>query len=160
MSLAWTAPAVLALGALLVGPVLAHLTRQAIRERRAFGALLLLQRLQRRLQRQRRISDRLLLLLRLLALAAIILAAARPELRWPEVSNRLGASGRVVIILDTSLSMDQRVGGDPALALARRAAAEEVRGFGTGVQVALITAGGVAALQTPDFTDDTQLVAS
>lgn len=160
MSLAWAAPAVLALGALLLGPVLAHLTRQAIRDRRPFGALLLLQRLQRRLQRQRRISDRLLLLLRLLALACVVLAASRPELRWPDVSSRLGASGRVVVILDTSLSMDQRVEGDPALALARRAAAEEVRGFGSGVQVALITAGGAAALQTADFTEDLQLVAA
>lgn len=160
MSFAFGAPLVLALGALLAAPVLAHLTRQHIRERRSFGALLLVQRLQKRLQRRRRLSDRLLLLLRLVALTAFILAAARPEVRWPEVTTSVGASGRVVVVLDQSLSMDQRIGGESAFTLARKAAAAQLRALPSGVQVALIGVGTEASLLTPTFTEDAALVAA
>lgn len=160
MTLGLLAPGALLLGLVALGPILAHLTRQQIRDRRAFGAMLLLRRLQKRVQRRRRLSDLLLLALRVAALALLVLAAARPELRWPRVVDTFGATGRVVVLLDTSMSMDQRVHGEPAFALARKDAAATVRGLPAGVQVALITAGGTAAMVTPQFSEDPELVAA
>lgn len=160
MSFALLAPAALALGILVLGPVLAHLAKRHPREERAYGAVMLLERLQRRLQRRRRLQDVLLLLLRALALALVVLAAARPELRRVEGPSSIGGSGKVVVILDNSLSMDQRDGGDPVFALARRDAAEAVRALPSGVLVAAITAGGTAATLTPALTTDAPLAAS
>lgn len=159
MSLSLLAPAALALSLLLLGPILAHLTRRQPQERQPFGLMFLLDRLQRQVERRRRISDRWLLLLRLLVLSFVILAATRPELRLPETSVAFGSTGRVVILLDNSLSMDQRLDGEPLLALARRDAAAIVRGLPEGVQVALITAGGNAA-QLSELTPDKELVAA
>jgi hypothetical protein len=160
MSLALLAPAALALGVLLAGPVLAHLSKRHPRERRPFGALLLLERLQRRLHRRRRLQDRLLLLFRLLAIAAIVLAAARPQARWVGGPPSFGGTGNVLVILDNSLSMDQRVLGEPAFALARKDAAAQLRALAPGVRVAVITAGGTASLVTTGFTEDAALAAS
>lgn len=160
MSFALLAPAALGLLVLVAGPVLAHLTRQHIRDRRPFGAMLLLERLQRRLQRQRRLSDLLLLLLRALALAFCVLAAGRPEARWPETAEAIGRTGRVVVILDQSLSMDQRVGGEPVFALARKDLAETVRALPLGTQVALVVAGSAAEARTPGLVADPALVAA
>lgn len=160
MSLALLAPAALGLLALVLGPVLAHLTRQHIRDRRPFGAMLLLERLQRRLQRQRRLSDLLLLFFRALAVALCALAAARPEARWPESAEAIGRTGRVIAVLDTSMSMDQRVGGEPAFALARKDLAESVRALPPGTEVGLIVAGTTAEALTPALVADPPLVAA
>lgn len=160
MNVALLAPAALAVGVLLAGPILAHLARRHPRDRQAYGAVMLLQRLQRRLARRRQLHDRLLLLLRLLALAGLIVAAARPELRRPEGPATFGGTGRVIVVLDTSMSMDQREGGDPVFALARRDAAKQVRELPAGVQVAAVVAGGTAAALTPTFTSDAALVAA
>ena len=160
MSLGLAAPAALAVGLLLAGPVLAHLARRHPRELQAFGAMMLIARLQRRLQRRRLLNDRLLLVARLLALALLILAAALPELRRTEAPSSFGGTGRVVVILDNSLSMDQRDAGDPVFGLARREAAEAVRALPDGVRVAVLTCGGEAAELTAGFTEDTGLAAS
>lgn len=158
MTFAFLAPLTLALGVLLVGPFLAHLTRQTIREEIPFGAFMLLERLEKRLQRRRRLSDRALLALRLLAIGAVLLAAARPELRWPEVADSVGGTGRIVVVLDRSLSMDQRLEGDSAFRHAQSAAAAQVRALAPGVRVVLIAVGSTATAITADWTDDTALV--
>ncbi len=159
MSLALLAPFALAMSLVLAGPVLAHLVRRAPTERVAFGAMLLLERLRIRLERRRRLHDRLILLLRLLGLAGLVIAAARPELRLPETRTMIGGSGRVVIVLDTSLSMDQRVDGEPAFARAQREAVAVARGLAEGVQLAAITAGSPAE-SLSGFTTDHALVAT
>ena len=64
MGLSFLAPAALALAAFVALPILAHMARQVPRERRAFGAMLLLDRVVKRLRRRRRLKDPLLLLLR------------------------------------------------------------------------------------------------
>jgi len=160
VSFLFAAPAVLGLALLLAGPVLAHLHRRQIRERRAFGALLLLQRLQKRLQRRRLLSDRLLLALRVAALALLLLAAARPEVRWPEVSSSVGGTGRVLVLLDASLSMDQRKDGESAFNRARKDAATQLRNLPEGTRVAVITYGSSASLLTPELTEDHELAAT
>ncbi|MSQ02364.1 MAG: VWA domain-containing protein [Myxococcales bacterium] len=141
MSLALLAPAALALGLLALGPVIAHLVRRQPVERVAYGAMLLLERLRMRVERRRRLHDRALLALRMLALLCVLAALARPELRLPRRQSVIGATGRVVVVLDTSLSMDQRAGGESALARGQREAAALVRGLGDGVQVAVLAAG-------------------
>lgn len=133
-------PAVLALAVLVAGPILAHLLRQEPKERVPFGAMLLLERLERNPRRRRRLRDHLLLLLRALAVLAFVVAAARPELRLPAETGLVGGTGRVVIILDDSMSMDQKVEGGPALDKAKKDAAELVRGLPEGTSVAVVTA--------------------
>ncbi len=160
MSLLLVAPAVLALGVLLAGPILAHLSKRHPRDRRPFGALMLVERLQRRLHRRRRLQDRLLLLLRLLAIAAVVLAAAQPQARWVGGTPIFGGTGNVLFILDNSLSMDQRVLGDSAFALAQKDAAAQARGLSPGVRVAVISAGGTATLVSAGFTEDSASAAS
>ncbi len=161
------APAALAAGFVLAGPILAHLVRRMPTERKAFGLMFLLERLQRRVQRRRQMHDRLLLLLRLLALALVVLAAARPELRLPQTAEGIGSTGRVVIVIDDSLSMDQRIGGESALSLARKEGARVARGLPAGVRVAVVTMGGAAQTLVPltgdaqgDAQDDTEGVAA
>ncbi|MFH1464489.1 MAG: VWA domain-containing protein [Pseudomonadota bacterium] len=114
MSVTFLALGSLGLLALLAGPILAHLTRQTPVERRAFGAMPLLERLLRRTRRHRRLRDWLLLALRLLALALVVLGVTRPALRLPEERLTPGSLGRLVVVLDDSLSMGQR-GGSPGV---------------------------------------------
>lgn len=146
MTFSFLAPAVLALTVLVAGPILAHLTRRQPTEMQSFGLMFLLERMKRRVERRRRVHDLLLLLLRVLVLLLVVAAAARPELRLPESAVSFGGTGRVVVLLDNSLSMDQRKDADSLLSLARADAAATLRALPDGVQVALITAGGVPAL--------------
>ena len=160
MSLTLLAPLALLLGALLLGPVLVHLTRREPTEDRAFGLLFLLDRLLRRVQRRRQLHDRWLLLLRLLALGLVVLAVGQPELRWPEGAAPFGGSGRVIVVLDQSFSMDQREGGEAVFAGAVADAAAVLRGLPAGVQVAVVSSGGPATLLTSGWTDDVQRAAA
>lgn len=160
MSLGLLGPALLGLLVLGLGPVLAHLTRQEPRERRAFGAMLLLDRLERNPRRRRRLRDLLLLILRILAIALLVLAVAEPELRLPAEMGLVGGTGRVIIVLDDSLSMDQRVGGEPAFAKAQREAAKLVRSLPEGTNVAVITAGVPMSVPTGGLSNDLALVAT
>ena len=159
MSLHLLAPLALGLGALLAGPVLAHLARQHPRERVAYGAMLLIDRLPRKIQRQRHLRDRLILAFRVLALLGFLVAAAQPELRLIGTTPTFGGTGRVVVILDDSLSMDQRIVSDPAYAIARKDAAATVRALPEGVRVAVVTAGAIPDVLTP-LTADTALSAA
>ena len=160
MSLAFLAPAALLLSGLALGPILAHLMRRRPSERAAFGAILLIDRIQNNIERRRRIHDRLLLFLRILALACGLLALAQPEFRLPAKEARLGGSGRVVVVLDTSLSMDQRQGGESAFVRAQREAAATLRSLGEGVQVAVFAAGVPEQDLTPTWTADRALAAT
>ena len=94
MNVALLAPLALGLLALVAGPVLAHLARRQPTRRIEFGAMMLLQRVQKRLRRRRRLQDPWLLLLRVLAVLLAVLAATRPELRWPGVVPEDGEVGR------------------------------------------------------------------
>jgi hypothetical protein len=150
-----------ALGLLMAAllPIVAHLIRRRPENRRPFGAMLLLQRLRRRVERRRQLHDLLLLALRVLALAVLLLAFARPELRLPERESELGGSGRVVVILDNSLSMDRRESGRSAFEQAQQEAAALVRELGEGVGVAVFAAGVPEAPGVGSFSDDHGLVA-
>lgn len=144
----------------MAGPILAHLTRQEPREQRPFGAMLLLDRLQRNPRRRRRLRDRLLLLLRALAVLAVVASAAGPELRLPAETGLVGGSGRVVVVLDDSMSMDQAVGAGTAFSAARTEAAALLRGLPEGARAAVVTAGEPVSVIGSGLSDDHDALAA
>lgn len=160
MSFSLLAPLALGLAALVAGPILAHIARRQPTRRLPFGAMMLLKRLQKRLRRRRRVQDPWLMLLRILAVLFAVLAATRPELRWPGTPTADEASGPVIVVLDNSLSMDQRSGGTSLLAQAREQAVELLRELPAGTRTGLVTAGGVAEAVTAELVADPGLVAA
>ena len=173
MTFGLLAPLALGLLALVAGPILVHLVRRRPAERQAFGAMLLLRRLQRRLRRRRRLHDLLLLLLRVLAVALVIAATSRPELRWPGDPDDLGQASAVVIVLDNSLSMDQEIDwsgpeeepveDDERRTLfteSRQRAVELIMNLPDGVRVGAVTIGQEAAGLVPGLTSDHGVVAA
>lgn len=158
MTFALMAPLAALIGLLTVVPVIAHLSKQVPRTRQAFGAMLLLQRVVKRLRRRRRVKDPLLLLLRLALIGALALAAAAPRLSYPGGTPLVGGSGRVVIVIDQSLSMSLADGGSTLLARARGEAIERFRAVPPGTLVGAVTYGDRAARLTPTLTADTARV--
>lgn len=154
MSFSLLAPAALGLVGLLALPLIAHLARQTPRERRAFGAMLLLERVVKRLRRRRRVKDRFLLLLRALAVLVLVLAAASPRVTWPGGVPEFGGSGRVVVVFDRSLSMGLTAGGTSLLARARADAASVIAGLPSGAEVGLVVFDRTATALTPELTGD------
>jgi len=150
LSIGFLALGSLGLLVLLAGPVLAHMARQTPVERQPFGAMMLLERLLRRTRRRRRVRDWLLLALRLLAVALVVLAVARPELRIPDERPRVGASGRMILVVDNSLSMGLREGtpghpsGSTLLASAREQALALIDELPDGVRLGLVATSGGA----------------
>lgn len=153
MNLSLLAPAALALGALVLGPVLAHLAQQRPSERQAYGAMLLLRRLVRRLEKRRRLKDRWLLAARALGVLLLALAAAQPRLTWPGDAPRFGGTGAVVLVVDDSLSMGLREGGRSRAAAAAADALEILDGLPAGARVGLVRIGGEARRFTPTLTE-------
>ena len=70
--------------------------------------MLLLQRLQQKVKRRRRVRDLWLLILRIIAVWLAVLAISQPRFEWIESDADLGIARAVVVVVDTSMSMDQR----------------------------------------------------
>src|SRR5688572_1780670 len=119
MSLSLLAPVALALGALVALPILAHMAKQIPRDRKAFGAMLLLERVVKRLRRRRRLKDPFLVLLRALAILAAVLAVAGVRWSYPGGVPEHGGSGRIVLLVDRSMSMTLQDAGSSLLQRAR-----------------------------------------
>lgn len=136
--LAPLAPLALALGVMVALPLIAHIARQRPRERVPFGAMLLLRRVIKRLRRRRRVRDPLLLLLRILAVALITFAVT--GFRFGVAGDRpnIGGTGRVVVLIDRSLSMSLTDGGSTLLARARSQATELLGALPPGTKVGAI----------------------
>ena len=159
------APLALALGALVAGPILAHFTRRRPTRRVPYGAMLLLQRVIERHKRRRRLYDPWVLLLRVLAVLAVVVAVARPELQFPGVLPDDAQSGPVVVLIDDSLSMDLiRSPEGPADATlfttARQEAVAFIRSLPDGVRVGAVAIGGTARPLVPDLSTDRGSVAA
>jgi hypothetical protein len=148
------APGALLLGALLALPVAAHLARQVPRDRLPFGAMLLLQRVVKRLRRRRRVKDPLLLLVRLLAVAAAVFAATGPAVSVPGPPPTYGGSGKVVLVVDRSLSMAMLDRGATLLQQARDRATAVVRELPPGTRIGLVVFDDHALRLTLALTDD------
>src|SRR5438477_9931069 len=94
----------LALGAIAI-PVLIHLIQRERKRVVQFPSLMFLQRIPYQSIRRRHIHNWVLLLIRLVALALIVLAFARPFLRHQEQVLAATGSREVVILVDRSYSM-------------------------------------------------------
>ena len=106
----------------------------------------------------KRLRRNLLLLLQLLALAAIVLALARPALN----STAL-VSGSTVIIVDATASMgarDENGGRASRLDRAKQLAREMISGLGGGRRAALVEASSKAVLKSPLTADAAALAAA
>ncbi|MEZ4322464.1 MAG: VWA domain-containing protein [Myxococcota bacterium] len=154
MSLGLLAPFSLVLAGLAALPVIAHLARQTPRDRMAFGAMLLLERVVKRLRRRRRIKDWFLLLLRVLALVLLALAAAGPRLTYPGGVPEFGGTGRVVIVIDRSMSMSLTEAGSTLLSRARDEGVRVLDQLPGGTQVGVVVFDEHAMALTSELTDD------
>ena len=97
-----------ALAALAIaGPIVLHLIRRQPKGRQPFSSLMFLQPSPPRITRRSRLDNLLLLALRALAILLIALAFARPFLRNSALVPEELAGRTVVVLLDTSASMQR-----------------------------------------------------
>ena len=122
MGLAFLVPAFLLGLAVLVVPVVAHLRQREQRAPVRFPSLMFLSRITQRTAQRRRIVNRLLLLLRAMAVAAVVLAFARPFLRRDPDRLLQDRQRALVVLLDRSMSMAYTGTWEAALDSARPAA--------------------------------------
>ena len=141
MSVLWTTPwaALAAIGVVL--PIWAHLSLRRPTERRAFGAMMLLERVVKRLRRHRRVQDRALLALRTLALLAAVLAVVGPVLRWTGATPVGQGAMKTLLLIDRSRSMNLADGQERLLDRARDAARRHLDGLPVGGEVAVLAYG-------------------
>src|SRR5262245_38519890 len=126
-------------GLLLVGiPVLIHLIMQQKPKRLPFPAFRFLLQKHRTNQRTLRLRHLLLLSLRLLLIAAICLALARPKFRSDALNLGSGQPAAAVLLFDTSYSMEYTVAGRNRLDEARRRALELLDELPEGSKVAVL----------------------
>ncbi|MBL8794046.1 MAG: BatA domain-containing protein [Planctomycetia bacterium] len=112
-------------GLLLVGiPVLIHLIMQQKPKRLPFAAFRFLMQKARTNQRQLKLRHLLLLTLRMLLIALVCLALARPRVSSGVVDLSARQPVAVALVLDTSMSMEYAVGGKTRLDDAKRRALE------------------------------------
>src|SRR5436190_20830536 len=126
-------------GLLLIGvPVLLHLLMQQKPKHLPFPAFRFLLQRHRSNQRTLRLRHLILLALRMLILAAICLALARPKL-FSEGAVHIGQdrSVAVVLLFDTSYSMEYTVAGKTRLDEAKRRAQELLDELPAGSRVAV-----------------------
>ncbi|WP_437205244.1 BatA domain-containing protein [Planctomicrobium sp. SH664] len=111
------APFFLIAGAAVALPILFHLMRRTPQGKQVFGSVMFLSPSPPRMTKRSRIEDWLLLLLRGLAFCLLAIAFARPFLRaQDQVTDPAEPRQRIVILLDTSASMQQSGFWEQALA--------------------------------------------
>ena len=133
-------PLALLLGAMIAGPVLAHLVRRTELPRRAFPAVKLLERVASDARSRRRISDLPLLIARILLVLALVLSVASPFMRVAvlEGDGRVAALG---IVIDDSLSMRARASGTPLIETALDRARDAIAALPEGSEVTVVLGG-------------------
>ncbi|MGH9384312.1 MAG: BatA domain-containing protein [Vicinamibacterales bacterium] len=139
---------VLGLTALLV-PVFIHLTQRERKTVVEFPSLMFLKKIPYESVQRRRIRDWLLLMLRLAALAAVVMAFARPFLRNQELVAAPNGAREVIVLLDRSYSM----GFAGTWARAQQAAAQAIGDTTPSDRLSVVVfadAPEVAVRSTPD----------
>lgn len=127
------APAVLLALPAVALPILIHLVNDRRFQTVDWGAMRFLLQARKMARGFSRVRRWLILLVRTLAVAAAVVAVARPLSRgW--LSAVAGERGGAIVILDRSPSMQEaaEAGGDSKLATARRAVADALATMGTG----------------------------
>jgi hypothetical protein len=134
------------LGLLAAGlPFLLHRIRQRDLPIARLPTLLLLRRAQARESRRYRITDLLLLALRVGVIVAMCVALAKPY--WSRsLPYGDGKLASVAIVLDDSMSMQQRVQGTPLWERARRRALDIARSLPAGSELSIVLAGQPARI--------------
>ena len=126
-------------GALAIGlPILFHLIRRTPRGQVEFSSLMFLQPTPPRLTRRSRLDHWFLLLLRALALILLAAAFARPFLRTAVTSDAQAAARRMVLLIDTSASMQRENLWQQAL----DHAGDVIDDLAAGDQLAIVTFDG------------------
>ncbi|MBL7192245.1 BatA domain-containing protein [bacterium] len=132
------AGALIAVAAAVI-PILIHLfSRQRHREVE-FSTLKFLKKLENKRLRRLKIAELILLLLRVLAVACIALAFARPAIRHLGGGDNPGANVCAVILLDNSLPTLARSPEGSLFASARNTAVELLSVFNPGDEINLLT---------------------
>src|SRR5687768_5408659 len=137
-------------GLLAVGlPVLIHYLTRARPRRIVFPPFKFLTEACAGQQAVHRLRTIVLLSVRTLAVLAVVLLFARPFLVPKTAVTGTGANRRVVLILDSSLSMRGVQQGVSLFARAQAEAADVLRGLESGAEVAVILAGATPRALLP-----------
>jgi hypothetical protein len=136
-------PLFLALGAGAAVPLLIHLLRRRTGVRVEFPAVRYLARAEQEHSRRLKLRNLLLMLLRVLAVACIAIAAARPVGRaWGAMVGAGHAPAAIAIVLDNSLSTSVVVDGRPVLDGLKAVAQRVASRASPGDRLWLVTADG------------------
>lgn len=119
----------------VLGPILFHLIRRQPQGRLQFSSLMFLRTSPPRLTRRSRLDNLLLLLLRAMALIMIAMAFSRPYWRQKDLVSQTAPARTVVLLMDTSASMQRAEVWKAALAEAQKV----LSGLSAEDQVALYT---------------------
>lgn len=133
------APWWLFLGAAVAVPLLIHLLRRRIATRIEFPAARYLARAEQEHSRKLRLRNILLMLLRVVIVASLALAAARPVTRWVGAGH---APTALAIVLDNSLSTQVVTDGRPLLSTLEGVAREALAQATAGDRLFLVTMDG------------------
>lgn len=126
-------------GLLLVGiPVLIHLVMRQKPKRLKFPAVRFLLQKQQSNRRRLQLRHILLLALRMLLIAAICLALARPQVLNERLNLRTDQPVATVMIFDTSLSMGYTAAGKTRLELAIEQGQQILKSFPDGSRIAVL----------------------
>ena len=101
----------------------------------------------------------LVLLLRMLAVAALVFAFAKPTWVSP-LARKPGERTGAVVLLDVSLSMGYTGGGVSTLSKAKSAAIDAISGLRTGDQASLVLCGAQASVPIAEPTIDLSVIQS
>jgi len=158
MFIAFLSPMVL-LGTLLVAvPVIIHLVMRKKPKLLIFPALQFLQQRRKTNLRKLRLRHLLLLALRVLVILLISAALARPLASNLPGQLALGTPLGVVMVFDTSLSMDYKIEGKTRLDQAKEQAQTFLRSLPGGSQVAVVDTGEAIDARFGNVTEAARLV--
>lgn len=148
--------AALAVGLLVVVPVLAHLLRRSRAEERDFPPAHLVPKAQPVARQRSRLEDRALLSIRALMVLALAVLGATPLVRCSRLAIARDAGGSVALalVIDDSLSMRAKLpGGSTRFERSLEAARELLATTREGDAVAIVLAGAPARLVLAATTD-------
>jgi len=150
MTFAFLAPLFLAGMTLLAVPWYLHHIRRPEREPIRFSSVLFIPQAKKEVIERRRLQHIILMLIRMLILAVLVFAFARPCIKLLSAVAQPGGTARHVILLDTSYSM----GTLDWFSRAKREALDIVENVGRGGRVGVIAFARTPLVLAPLFSDD------
>ncbi|MEO8799885.1 MAG: VWA domain-containing protein, partial [Polyangiaceae bacterium] len=149
---AWLA---LGIGVLVALPYMAHRLRRKRAESRLFAGAHLVPPAPPRARRRSSLEDKSLFGMRALAILALAVLGASPLVRCSRLSlaRSSGASVALAVVLDDSMSMRAKSGGESRFARAREAARELLASAREGDSVAVVLAGAPPRVALAATTD-------